>query len=55
MKDIEGNNARNETDQDREQNKPPVVLTGKTVKNSEHETARRWILPTISLFHVPFC
>jgi hypothetical protein len=41
MKDIEGNNARNETNQSREQDKAPIVFTGKTGKNSEHEIARR--------------
>jgi len=49
MKDIDGNNACDETDQTGQQHQPPIVLNGKTGKNTEH-VMRPWLLlPTDSL------
>ena len=38
MKDIDGDNARDETNQAGEQNKPPVVFPVRQRKNAEHLT-----------------
>jgi len=44
MKDIDRDDAGNETNQTGEQNQPPVMLSGKTGKNTEHD-----IRPSYSL------
>ena len=46
MKDIDGNNAGDETNQTGEQNQPPVVFTGKAGKNAEHANRLRLFAPT---------
>ncbi|WP_334369290.1 MULTISPECIES: hypothetical protein [unclassified Bradyrhizobium] len=38
MKDVDGNGAGNEANQTSEQNKPPIVLGNKAIKNAEHIT-----------------
>ena len=62
MKNMDGNNACDETDQASEQNEPPVVVPGKAGKDAEHVIDQRlspdrhsyWIGCSISIIVLQF-